>query len=313
MNRRNQSIPDNAIADASLPGVVARAPEWLRPYLQLMRVDRPIGVWLLLWPCWWSAALAGVAADGWPNLWHMALFAVGAFVMRSAGCIYNDIADRKYDALVARTRNRPIASGRVSVKAAAALMVALSFSGLAVLLQFNMFAVALGMASLGVVAVYPFMKRITHWPQAVLGLAFSWGALMGWAAAFGALDWPAVALYAGAVFWTVGYDTIYAHQDKEDDAVVGLRSTALKFGARTKPWLLLFYGGAIACIAAAGVFAEASFVFFVALAVLALHAGWQIATLDIDDPDNCLRRFRSNNLFGALVFAAFAIQIVLKA
>ncbi|MDX2266408.1 MAG: 4-hydroxybenzoate octaprenyltransferase [Hyphomicrobiales bacterium] len=301
------------IADAEPGGWVSRAPAWLKPYLQLMRVDRPIGVWLLLWPCWWSAALAGVAASAWLNLWHMALFAIGAFVMRSAGCIYNDIADRKYDALVARTRNRPIASGRVSPVAAAALMVVLSFCGLAVLLQFNMFAVALGMASLGVVAIYPFMKRITHWPQAVLGLAFSWGALMGWAAAFGSLDWPALALYAGAVLWTIGYDTIYAHQDKEDDAVVGLKSTALRFGDKTKPWLIVFYGGAVAAIGLAGAGAGAGAAFFAGLAAAALHVGWQIATLDVSDAGNCLERFRSNRWFGALVFAALIAEIVLTA
>ncbi len=302
------------IADAAPGGWVSRTPDWLRPFLQLMRVDRPIGVWLLLWPCWWSASLAAMAAgETYPNLWHMALFAVGAFVMRSAGCIYNDIADRKFDAKVARTRNRPIASGRISPKSAAALMVALSFCGLAVLLQFNAFTVGLGMASLGVVAIYPFMKRITYWPQAVLGLAFSWGALMGWAAAFGRLDWAAVSLYAAAVLWTVGYDTIYAHQDKEDDAVVGLKSTALRFGASTKPWLTLFYGAAILLIGVSGWLAGAGAVFMAGLSFAAAQAAWQIATLDIDDADNCLTRFRSNHAFGALVFAALIAEIILRA
>ncbi len=301
------------IADAAPGGWVSRTPDWLRPYLQLMRVDRPIGVWLLLWPCWWSAALAAMPAGrDYPNLWHMALFAIGAFVMRSAGCIYNDIADRRYDAQVARTRNRPIASGRISPRAAAVLMVALNFCGLAVLLQFNTFTVALGTASLGVVAIYPFMKRITHWPQAVLGLAFSWGALMGWAAAFGHLDWAAFSLYAAAVLWTIGYDTIYAHQDKEDDAVVGLKSTALRFGASTKYWLTLFYSAAIGLIGLGGWLAGAGVVFLAGLSLATAHAVWQIVTLDINDADNCLARFRSNHAFGALIFTAFIAGIFFK-
>jgi 4-hydroxybenzoate polyprenyltransferase len=241
-----------------------------------------------------------------PNLWHLALFAVGAFVMRSAGCIYNDIADRHYDAKVARTRNRPIASGRVSVPAAIAFMVALSLCGLAVLVQFNAFSIWLGIASLGIVAIYPFMKRITHWPQAVLGLAFSWGALMGWAAAFGRLDWPALALYAAAVAWTIGYDTIYAHQDKEDDALIGLKSTALRFGERTKPWLSGFYGATVILLGLAGFLAGAGPVFFIGVVCAFAQALWQIRTLDIHNAENCLVRFRSNHGFGAIVFAGLA-------
>lgn len=314
MRADRQSIASGTeIADARPGGWVSRTPDWLRPYLQLMRVDRPIGVWLLLWPCWWSAALSGMArGDAYPNPWHMILFAIGAFVMRSAGCVYNDIADRHYDAKVARTRNRPIASGRISPRAGATLMIALSFCGLAVLLQFNAFTIALGMASLGVVAIYPFMKRITNWPQAVLGLAFSWGALMGWAATFGRLDWPAFLLYAAAVLWTIGYDTIYAHQDKEDDALVGLKSTALRFGAGTKRWLALFYGGALACIGVSGWLAGGGALFFTGVAGAAVHATWQIATLNIDDPESCLTRFRSNHAFGAFIFAALTAEMAVK-
>jgi 4-hydroxybenzoate polyprenyltransferase len=286
-------------------------------YVHLTRASRPIGVWLLMWPCWWSTALAGLA-DGrpYPNPWFLALFTAGAFVMRAAGCIYNDIADRDFDARVARTRNRPIASGRISVKAAAVLMVVLSFCGLAVLLQFNTFAIVTGMCSLGIVAAYPFMKRITYWPQAVLGLAFSWGALMGWAATFGRLDWPAVLLYAAAIAWTIAYDTIYAHQDKEDDALIGVKSTALKFGAATKPWLAGFFSLALLLLAAAGLLAGAGTFFLLGLAAAALHAFWQITTLNIDDASNCLRRFRSNHEFGALVFlgiwADMLAQMLLK-
>jgi 4-hydroxybenzoate polyprenyltransferase len=231
--------------------------------------------------------------------------------MRGAGCVYNDIADRHYDGEVARTRTRPIPSGQVSVKAAAVFMVALCFIGLAVLLQFNHFAIALGMGSLAVVALYPFMKRITYWPQFVLGLAFSWGALMGWAAVFGSLALPAVLLYAAAIMWTIGYDTIYAHQDKEDDALVGLKSTALKFGEKTRPWLVLFYGGALALLVTSGLLAGAGALFLVGIVAVAIHFGWQIATLDIGDPANCLRRFRSNREAGAIVFAALLADAVI--
>jgi 4-hydroxybenzoate polyprenyltransferase len=295
--RASDAPPDN--------WVDRHAPAAARPYLRLMRADRPIGTWLLLWPCWWSAALAwNASGEHWPDLWLMALFGIGATVMRGAGCVYNDITDREFDAQVARTRTRPIPSGQVSVTAAATFMVVLSFIGLAVLLQFNRFAIGLGIASLGIVALYPFMKRITYWPQFVLGLAFSWGALMGWAAVFGRLDVAPVLLYAAAIAWTIGYDTIYAHQDKEDDAIVGLKSTALKFGRATPRWLALFYGAAIALLALAGATSGAGWLYFLGIGLASLHLVWQVATLDIDDPANCLRRFRSNRDFGAIVFLA---------
>ena len=304
---RPAADPHDIRASDAPPGnwVDRYAPPATRPYLRLMRADRPIGTWLLLWPCWWSAALAWNAADTrWPDVWLLILFAIGATVMRGAGCVYNDIADREYDAQVARTRTRPIPSGQVSVRSAAVFMVALSFTGLAVLLQFNPFAIGLGIASLGIVALYPFMKRITYWPQFVLGLAFSWGALMGWAAVFGRLDAPAVMLYAASIAWTIGYDTIYAHQDKEDDALVGLKSTALKFGQATPRWLTLFYGLTIVLLAMAGVGAGVSWPFLIGMAIATLHLAWQIVTLDIDDAANCLRRFRSNRDLGAIVFLA---------
>jgi len=289
------------------------APAPTRPYLRMIRADRPIGTWLLLWPCWWSTALAAVAAgDAVPNLWFLALFAVGAFVMRGAGCVYNDIVDQDVDAAVARTRSRPLPSGQVSETAAKIFMLALAFTGFLVLIQFNPFTIVLGIASLGIVAIYPFMKRITHWPQAVLGLAFSWGALMGWAAVFGRLDLAPVLLYMACMAWTIGYDTIYAHQDKEDDALIGLKSTALKFGERTKPWMVLFYGVAIAGIAAAGLLAGSGPVFLVGLGLGAAHLGWQIATLDVNDGDNCLKRFRSNRDFGAIIFIALVAEAALR-
>jgi 4-hydroxybenzoate polyprenyltransferase len=306
MTTPNAQTDDICVADAAPANWVDRyAPRFARPYLRLMRADRPIGTWLLLLPCWWSAALAWNSAGiETPDLWLLALFAIGATVMRGAGCVYNDIADRHYDARVARTQSRPIPSGQVSVMNAAIFMVFLSFVGLAVLLQFNHFAIVLGMASLGVVAFYPFMKRITYWPQFVLGLAFSWGALMGWAEVFAGLALPAVLLYAAAIMWTIGYDTIYAHQDKEDDALVGLKSTALKFGEKTKPWLVLFYGATLALLASSGVLAGTGVIFLAGLALAAIHFIWQIVTLDVGDPGNCLRRFRSNRDLGAIVFAA---------
>src|SRR5215210_4928931 len=234
------------VADSTGNWVDSRAPAWARPYLRLARLDRPIGSWLLLLPCWWSAGLAGVGAREPVNVWHLLLFFIGAFAMRGAGCTWNDIVDRNLDSLVERTRSRPIPSGQVSVRAAATFLVMQALVGLAVLLQFNRFTVLIGFASLAVVAIYPFMKRITYWPQIVLGLAFSWGALMGWPALFGRLDWPALVLYAGSIVWVIGYDTIYAHQDREDDALIGIKSTALLFQENTKPMLAVFYTLAVA-------------------------------------------------------------------
>jgi len=309
-----QANPDT-VADAPRGNWVDTwAPAPMRPYLRMMRADRPIGTWLLLWPCWWSAALAAVAAgDGAPNLWHLALFAIGAFVMRGAGCVYNDVVDKDIDGAVARTRSRPLPSGQVSVTAAKAFMLGLAFTGFLVLIQFNPFTIVLGIASLGIVAIYPFMKRITYWPQVVLGLAMSWGALIGWAAVFGRLDLAPVLLYAGCIAWTIGYDTIYAHQDKEDDALIGLKSTALRFGARTKPWLVMFYGVALGTITAAGVLAGGGLLFMAGVALGALHLGWQIITLNVNDGDNCLKRFRANRDFGAIIFIALLAEAALSA
>ncbi len=292
------------VADSTGNWVDTYAPDWTKPYLRLARADRPIGAWLLLIPCWWSAALAAVAggAPG-PNLWHLSLFAIGTLAMRGAGCAWNDLADRDLDARVERTRSRPIPSGQVSVPQAVAFMIVLGLVGLAVLLQFNAFAIWTGLASLGVVALYPFMKRFTYWPQLVLGFAFSWGALMGWAAAFGRLDAPAFLLYAGSIAWVVGYDTIYAHQDREDDAMIGVKSTALLFGERTKPPLAVFYGVAVVLLGGAGVAAGAGVPFLIGLIVFALHLGWQVRTLDIADPAKCLSVFKSNRDAGLILFA----------
>ena len=297
------------VADSTGNWVDGIAPRWSRPYLRLARFDRPIGAWLLLMPCWWSAGLAAIAAgDAGPNIWHVVLFFVGAFVMRGAGCTWNDIVDRDLDGAVARTRSRPIPSGQVTLAQAGAFMVALASIGLAVLLQFNRFTVLTGIASLAVVAVYPFMKRITYWPQIVLGLAFSWGALMGWPAVFGRLDLAAVLLYAGAISWVIGYDTIYAHQDREDDALIGVKSTARLFGERTKPMLVIFYATAVVLIAAAGWRAGGGVVFALGLTAFAGHLAWQIVRLDIGKPDLCLALFKSNRDAGLILFAGLVLD-----
>jgi 4-hydroxybenzoate polyprenyltransferase len=290
------------------------APAAAKPYLRLARFDRPIGAWLLLFPAWWSQALAELSLGrAYPSPWYLALFLVGAFVMRGAGCTYNDIVDRDYDARVARTAARPIPSGQVSVRASVAFMVALCLVGLLVLLQFNWFTVALGVSSLLLIAVYPFAKRYTFWPQAVLGLTFKWGALVGWAAVTGSLALPALVLYAGSVLWTIGYDTIYAHQDKEDDLLVGVRSTALRFGEATRRWVAGFYAGAIVLWGAAGVLAGAGMIFLLALVAAAVQLAWQLKTLDIDDPGNCLLRFQSNRFVGWLLLGGLAADMGLAA
>ena len=301
------------VADSTGNWVDGVAPAWARPYLRLARLDRPIGSWLLLMPCWWSVGLAAVHARSQVNLWHVLLFFVGAFAMRGAGCTWNDIVDRDLDARVERTRSRPIPSGQVTVASAAAFLALQALVGLAVLLQFNRFTIYVGFASLAVVVVYPFMKRITYWPQIVLGLAFSWGALMGWPATFARLDPPALLLYAGAICWVIGYDTIYAHQDREDDALIGIKSTALLFRERTKPMLALFYALAVALIALAGWSAGGGLVFALGLLAFAAHLAWQIARLDVDDPVNCLVVFKSNRDAGLILFAGLALDAGLRA
>jgi 4-hydroxybenzoate polyprenyltransferase len=242
----------------------------------------------------------------------LTLFLVGAFVMRGAGCTWNDITDRDLDARVERTRSRPIPAGQVSVAQAAAFLVAQALIGLAVLLQFDRFAVVTGIASLGIVAVYPFMKRITYWPQIVLGLAFSWGALMGFAVIVGRIDAPALWLYAGSIAWVIGYDTIYAHQDAEDDALIGIKSTALLFGARTGPALAAFYGSAVVLIGMALVSAAARWPAWIGLAAFAAHLAWQIVRLDIANPALCLRVFKSNRDAGLLLFAGLLADAAMR-
>lgn len=307
MGEASQAPGAPAPADAVSGNWVDRfAPARAKPFLRLMRADRPIGTWLLLLPCWQGLALA--LADA-PSRWAEALYyallcAFGAVAMRGAGCAYNDIVDKDIDAKVARTALRPLPSGQISLRAAWALLVALSLVGLAVLVQFNLYTVYLGFVSLGLVAVYPFMKRVTWWPQAWLGLAFNWGALVGYAALAGRLDPASIALYVAGVFWTLGYDTIYAHQDKEDDALIGVKSSARLLGARTKPALFAFYAASLAALAAAGALKGLGAVYFVALSAAAFHFFIQVRKLDTDDPASCLAVFRSNRDAGLLVLAA---------
>jgi 4-hydroxybenzoate polyprenyltransferase len=308
-----------------------RLPPPARPYARLMRLDRPIGTWLLLFPCWWGLFLA---AGSWspspyvfigfrtpyfapsmlvPVVLSAILFAIGALVMRGAGCTYNDIVDRDFDAKVARTALRPIPSGQVSVRAALIFLVVQLLAGLVILLQFNWFTIWLGVASLALIFTYPLMKRITYWPQAFLGLTFNWGALMGWAALSANLEWPAIFLYAGGIAWTLHYDTIYAHQDKEDDALIGVKSTALKFGAKTKTWLRLFSVAAVVLFGLALLTAQLHWISWIALVAVAFHLYRQIKAVNLDDPADCLAKFHSNRWIGwallsGLIFGGIGIR-----
>ena len=293
--------PYNSATDVPDESWIDRlAPEGTRPYLRLARADRPIGTWLLLLPCWWSLSLA---SPSWPDGKMLVLFVIGSLVMRGAGCTVNDIVDREFDARVARTAARPIPSGQVSVRQAVVFLALQLLLGLVVLLQFNAFAIGLGIGSLVLIVLYPFMKRITYWPQLFLGLTFNWGALLGWAAVKGGLGLSAAVLYAAGIFWTLGYDTIYAHQDKEDDILIGVKSTALKFGAATGPWLIGFYAITVCLLAMTGYLAEMAWPFYLALIMGTSQLAWQIRTVDITDPKNCLAKFKSNRNFGLIILA----------
>ena len=308
MVSRSQAVP----LDALPASWVEHAPPWIQPWARLARLDRPIGTWLLFWPCTFGLLL-GAAADErrflqWHDVYFVVLFAIGSLVMRGAVCTFNDIVDRNIDAQVARTRARPIPSGAVSVTGAVVFLILQCLAGLAVLLQFNWFAVGLGAASLLLVAVYPFMKRITWWPQAWLGLTFNWGALLGFAAQTGRLDVADGMLYAGLFFWTLGYDTIYALQDKADDELIGVKSTARLFGAAARPWVLRFYAVGFTLIMAAGFTEHTGWPFALVLLLAGAHLLWQVKRLDIDDPANCLTIFRSNRETGALIALAFLLS-----
>lgn len=300
MTHQNADI----IADASPGNWVDRfAPAWSRPYLRLARLDRPIGTWLLFWPCVWGSALAaGTIGFPWPSFAAIALCAIGALVMRGAGCTYNDIVDRDIDAKVARTASRPLPSGQVTAKKAFAFLVLQLLVGLVVLLQFDSYTIMVGAASLVPVATYPFMKRITWWPQVMLGTCFSWGALVGWSATMETIDAPAIALYLGALFWTIGYDTIYALQDIEDDALVGVRSTARLFGRNVRGWVGFFYALTVLALGSALIMSATGLIAFAGLIGLAAHLSRQVSELQLDDPVLALKLFKSNRNAG-LIFA----------
>ncbi len=269
------------------------------PYLRLLRLHQPTGVFLLLWPCWWTLALA---ANGNPSPWLLTLFAVGALVMRAAGCIVNDIADREFDRKVERTRIRPLASGEISVAQALILLLLLLIIALCIALMMNRAVIITAAVSLLLVFTYPFMKRITWWPQAFLGLTFNWGALMGWVAVRNHIELPAVILYIGCIFWTLGYDTIYAHQDKADDIKAGVKSTALLFLQSSKKWIAAFYALAIFFWLCTGIILGKGSAYYVGLFLVALHFVWQMCTLNIDDAANCMKIFRSNSVLGLIMF-----------
>ena len=287
-------------------------PKWLWPYAQLARWDRPVGWQLLLWPCLWSLGLAAQTQAALPDIWHAILFTMGAIAMRGAGCTYNDIVDIKIDAQVERTRSRPLPSGQTTKRKAWMFLVAQALTGFLVLIQFNWFSIGLGMASLGIIAAYPFMKRITNWPQLVLGLAFSWGALMGWAVTFGSLSIAPILLYTATVLWVIGYDTIYAHQDREDDALVGTGSTARLFGDKTKLALTLLYAGMLALMALAYYAAHAHALAYLGLVFAAVHLSNQIRVLDIESPDQCLKLFKSNSDVGWMIFVMLVTGAVAR-
>jgi 4-hydroxybenzoate polyprenyltransferase len=292
---------DDIVPDSERRGLIGALPGPLRPYASLMRLDRPIGAWLLFWPCAWSVALAGVGPHGVRlTLW----LALGAWAMRGAGCVWNDIVDRDLDARVERTRLRPLASGRVALAGAVALLVALALIGLVVLLQLGRTAQVVALGSLAPVAAYPFMKRVTWWPQAWLGLVFSWGALVGWPAVRGTLDTTAVILWAGSILWVIGYDTIYAMQDREDDALVGVKSSALALGRHARAGVAVCYALALLLWAIALWRVRPDGLSLVALLPMAAHLGWQVAALKPDDGVDALAKFRSNRLAGFILFLA---------
>jgi 4-hydroxybenzoate polyprenyltransferase len=289
------------VPDSERRGLIGALPRPVRPYASLIRLDRPIGAWLLYWPAAWSVALARPEREDWRLLLWLAL---GAWAMRSAGCVYNDIVDRDLDSRVERTRLRPLASGRVSLKGAWILLAALSLVGLAVLLQLRPLAQLLALASLAPVAAYPFMKRITWWPQAWLGLVFSWGALVGWPAVRGGIEPAPLLLYAGSILWVVGYDTIYALQDREDDALIGVKSSALALGRHARLGIALCYSGALLLWGASLWQVRPQLLALAALVPAGLHLAAQAAALRPDDGADALARFRSNRFAGLLVFLA---------
>ncbi|CUH98942.1 4-hydroxybenzoate octaprenyltransferase [Leisingera aquaemixtae] len=311
--------PEGQVADAVTGNWVdTHAPEWTRPYLRLSRADRPIGTWLLLIPCWWGLALAILADQSprWQDLWIAIGCAAGAWLMRGAGCTWNDITDRNFDGQVERTRSRPIPSGQVTVKGALAWMALQCLAGLMILLTFNQAAIAMGILSLLPVAVYPFAKRFTWWPQVFLGLAFNWGAMLAWVAHTGSLGWPPVLLYLAGIAWTLFYDTIYAHQDTEDDALIGVKSTARLFGTQTPVWLRRFIVAFVSLMALAviGAMLESASVLALVLALagpwaMGWHMTWQLRAFDAENSQRLLQLFRLNRDTGLIPLIFFVLAM----
>ena len=314
----NTPEPEGQVSDAVRGNWVDHtAPEWTRPYLRLSRADRPIGTWLLLLPCWWGLLLSALSENrfGWDGVWIFVGCAAGSWLMRGAGCTWNDITDRNFDAQVERTRSRPIPSGQVSTKQAMAWMILQALVALTFLLTLNSNAILLGFLSLVPVAIYPFAKRFTHWPQAFLGIAFNWGALLAWTAHSGSLGWPAVLLYLSGLSWTLFYDTIYAHQDKDDDVMIGVKSTALLFGTETPNWMKRFLVTTLLLMLAAILLAVPDRnLLSVIIAVggpwaFGWHMVWQLRKLDIDNPDGLLALFRANRDAGLIPVLFFLIAL----
>ena len=304
-----QSIPAPSLSQR----LVDSLPSSAQPYARLMRLDKPTGFLLLVAPSYWGLAMAAPAAS-LPSLYHMSLFGLGALAMRGAGCTVNDLLDRKFDAQVARTKNRPIASGAVTPRAAVAFLAAELSVAAAILFQFDWHSIALGSSSLVLVGLYPLCKRVTHWPQLVLGMTFNWGVLLGWSVASnGSLCLSAVLpLYGAAIAWTLVYDTIYAHQDRVDDLSIGLKSTAIAFGDKTKLWLTGFSGSMIAGLVASGLASEQVWPFYVSVAVTAAHLAHQLAVLDIHDKDNCWRLFKRNSQIGFVLLLGIVMSTLMK-
>ncbi len=300
----------DTVSDAQRGNWVDRYfPEILKPVARLARWDRPIGFWLLFWPCAFALAMAAMAvpARGF-NWWSLILMFIGAVAMRGAGCTLNDIIDADLDAQVERTRSRPIPAGDLTRQQAALFLSAQLLVGFVILCQFNWLTIGLGVLSLILVGIYPFMKRITWWPQLFLGLAFSWGALVGWTSEVGSLSVASLILYLGCILWVIGYDTIYALQDVEDDAMVGIKSTARLFGNRVKPLVSVFYVGAVACWLIAGTMVGGGGIFVPLLLVPALILSWQVVTLDPSNPQNALVRFKANHWVGLTLTLAILAE-----
>ncbi len=302
-----EDLPEENPVDSELNGLLRFLPARWVGLAQLARLDRPIGTWLLFWPCFWGMALASADKNAYPPAMMVALFALGAVVMRGAGCTFNDIVDREIDVKISRTAQRPLPMGCVSVTGAWGFLVAQALIGLAILLFFNMLTILLGFAALALVAIYPFMKRVTYWPQLFLGLTFNWGALMGYAALTGQISHAALALYAAGIFWTLGYDTIYAHQDRAEDALIGVKSAALRLGRHTRHALVIFYASSVLLLGLAGYWGGLTALFWPGLSVVAYHLAMQIYELDIDDVDQCLRLFRRNRDTGLIIGASILL------